>query len=124
MEKELQKIKEEWNWLYKNGKLDEEAVLREIDDYDFILKEVGKVYYEGSKRKFLVKGNKLILEKEPIKAGQLWVYFIPTKEWKKKNKKLRPAIATDLVVGQKEYLLPTNFSKMGRVVGIRIKNKI
>ena len=40
------KLKEEWYWLYKNGKLDEKAVLKEICDYDFILKEVPKVYCE------------------------------------------------------------------------------
>jgi len=51
MEKELQKIKKDWAWLYKDGKLDEETVLREIYDYDFILKEVGKVYCEISKGK-------------------------------------------------------------------------
>src|SRR3990167_10048855 len=44
-EKKL-KLKKEWDWLYKNGKLDEEAVLKEIYDYDFILGEVPKVYCE------------------------------------------------------------------------------
>ena len=46
MKKELIKLKKEWNWLYKNGKLDEEAVLKEIYDYDFLLGEVPKVYCE------------------------------------------------------------------------------
>src|SRR3990167_11306086 len=44
-EKKL-KLKKEWDWLYKNGKLDEEAVLKEIYDYDFILGEVPRVYCE------------------------------------------------------------------------------
>lgn len=43
---EKETIKENWDWLYKNGKLDEEAVLKEISDYDFILEEVPKVYCE------------------------------------------------------------------------------
>ena len=46
MDDKLEKIKEDWDWLYKNGKLDEEAVLKEISDYDFILEEVPKVYEE------------------------------------------------------------------------------
>src|SRR3990167_10242451 len=50
-EDKKEKIKKEWNWLYKNGKLDEEAVLNEISDYDFILAEVPKVYCEISKGK-------------------------------------------------------------------------
>lgn len=44
--KTIQEIKETWEWLYKNGKLDEEEVLKEISDYDFILEEVPKVYCE------------------------------------------------------------------------------
>ena len=46
MNKDLIKIKKEWDWLYKNGKLNEEAVLKEIFDYDCILEEVPKVYCE------------------------------------------------------------------------------
>ena len=42
----MKKLKLEWSWLYKNGKLDEKAVLKEIYDYDFLLGEVPKVYSE------------------------------------------------------------------------------
>jgi|SRR3990167_2098966 len=42
----MNQIKERWNWLYKDGKLDEKAVLKEISDYDFILEEVPRVYCE------------------------------------------------------------------------------
>jgi len=41
-----EELKEKWDWIYKDGKLDEEAVLKEISDYDFILGEVPKVYEE------------------------------------------------------------------------------
>ena len=41
-----EEVKEKWSWLYKDGKLDKEAVLNEISDYDFILEEVPKVYCE------------------------------------------------------------------------------
>ena len=46
IKREMKKLKLKWNWLYKNGKLDEKAVLKEIYDYDFILGEVPKVYCE------------------------------------------------------------------------------
>lgn len=46
MDKELKKIKEDWDYLYEDEKLNEKAVLKEIYDYDFILKEVPKVYCE------------------------------------------------------------------------------
>jgi len=57
------KIKEKWDWLYKDGKLDEEAVLKEISDYDFILKEVPKVYCEitGGKLSKLMYPAKIVL---------------------------------------------------------------
>lgn len=39
------KIKEKWSWLYnQDGSLNEEAVLNEIMDYDFIIGEVPLVY--------------------------------------------------------------------------------
>ena len=44
--KRIEEIKKDWDWLYKDGKLDEEAVLKEISDYDFVLNEVPKVYCE------------------------------------------------------------------------------
>jgi hypothetical protein len=44
--KTIEEIKKKWDWLYKDEKLDEEAVLKEISDYDFILQEVPKVYWE------------------------------------------------------------------------------
>ena len=39
--------KEQWKEIiYKNGKIDEEQVMKELEDYDFILREVPKVYCE------------------------------------------------------------------------------
>lgn len=38
-------LRESWHWLYKeDGSIDEDAMLREISDYEFVLLEVPKVY--------------------------------------------------------------------------------
>lgn len=73
----LEKLKQKWDWLYKNGKLNEIAVLKEISDYDFILKEVPKVYCEITggllskpnyeARTILTEFNERFLNKEIIK---------------------------------------------------------
>ena len=39
--------KEDWKKIiYKNGKIDEEQVMKELEDYGFLLEEVPKVYCE------------------------------------------------------------------------------
>ena len=61
----IEEIKEDWDWIYKDGKLDEEAVLKEISDYDFILKEVPKVYCEitgGLLSKLMYPANIVLAE--------------------------------------------------------------
>jgi len=66
MNKKLQKIKDEWDWIYKNGKLDEEAVLKELLDYNFVLEQVPIVYEE-------ITGG--LLSKPNYKAGSVLAEF-------------------------------------------------
>ena len=42
-----EEIKEYWkDIIYKKGKLDEKSILRELEDYCYLLEEVSKVYRE------------------------------------------------------------------------------